>query len=430
MHIVPLRAVKSVFCTAIILITATLGITLGTTLGITLAATPSIAAGDLTITVIDVGQGDATLIQSPSGKTLLFDGGKSGRGTSIILPFLASVNVDTLDYVVASHYHSDHIGGLDEVIAAIPIREAVLDRGWSYTTLTYNAYVNAAGSQRQTLTQNQVIDLGEGVTVTCIALNSNDQLSGPYNNGSHENEYDVCLLVQYGGFDYFQAGDLTGDNGSGSEDIESSVAPLAGDIDVYHVNHHGSYTSSNPNFLQGVQAEVSIISVGNNGYGHPHQAVLDRLVQYGSFVYQTEPGDGGTLSSQDLRVINGHVSIVTDGLATYSVSGDLWDIDEDNISDVESSPSLAFQMHGNHPNPFNPATEISFTNSLAGEALLAIYDVKGRLVHSSTFAAIEGLNTVQWRGHTTSGAMAPGGVYLYRVQAPGGSGTGRMSMLK
>ncbi len=412
------RIARLVICAAVFLISTTL------------IGSNSFAAGDLIITVIDVGQGDATLIQSPSGRTLLFDGGKNGRGSSVIVPYLHSVGVDTLDYMVASHYHADHIGGLDEVIQQIPVREAVLDRGWSYTTLTYTSYANAVADKRQTLTQNQVIDLGEGVTVTCIALNSNQQLASPFNNSSRENEYDVCLLVQYGGFDYFQAGDLTGDNGSSSADIESSVAPLAGDLDVYHVNHHGSYTSSNPNFLQEVQAEVSVISVGANSYGHPHQVVLDRLVQYGSFVYQTEEGDGGTLSSQDLRVVNGHIAIVTDGIATYTVADDQWAIDEDNLSDTQGTPVVAFQILGNHPNPFNPATQISFSNSLAGDARLTVYDVKGRLIYTKEFAAVEGLNTVQWRGLDKSGAAAPGGVYLYLVEAAGGRGSGRMIMLK
>ncbi len=393
-------------------------------------AIPTLAIGDLTITVIDVGQGDSTLIQSPSGQTLLFDGGKSGRGTSIIVPFLQSVGVDTLDYMVASHYHADHIGGLDEVFEQIPVREAVYDRGWDYHTATYNTYATTVASKRQTLLPGQEIDLGEGVLVTCLALNSNDQLSPPFDSSSYENEYDVCLLVQYGGFDYFQAGDLTGGNSSSTEDIESSVAPLAGDIDVYHVNHHGSYTSSNPTFLQEVQAEVAVISVGNNGYGHPHQDVLDRLVQYGSFVYQTEEGDGGTLSSQDLLVVDGHISIVTDGIANYSVNGQQWAIDEDNLSPAEDSPALAFRVLGNHPNPFNPATEIRFECTQAGSARLSVYNVLGRLVHTSDVSVNAGLNSVLWRGQDRTGNAAPGGVYLYRVETTEGSDSGRMLMLK
>lgn len=236
--------------------------------------------------------------------------------------------------------------------------------------------------------------------------------------------------MEYGGFDYFQAGDLTGGNNSNTDDIESSVAPLAGDLDVYQVNHHGSYTSSNPTFLQEVQAEVSIISVGDNSYGHPHQSVLDRLVQYGSFVYQTETGDGGTLPAEDLQVVDGNVQIITDGIATYYVAGDLWAIDEENLSDALELPPVAFKVHGNFPNPFNPATRISFTTGQAGQARLAIFDVRGRLVDSNEFFAAEGLNTVAWHGVNNNGSAAPGGVYLYRIETPDGTGQGKMLLLK
>lgn len=420
MQIASSRASFQAACTAIFLIVLC---------GVFLPLQPAFAEGDLRITLIDIGQGDATLIQSPSGRTMLFDGGKNGRGSSIVIPFLQSVGVDTLDYMVASHYHEDHIGGLDEVFNAIPVREAVYDRGWSYTTLTYSSYANTVASKRQVIEPGQVIDMGEGVTVTCVAVNANDQISPPFNDSSEENEYDVCLLVQYGGFDYFQAGDLPGGQ-LGYEDIETSVAPLVGDVDVYHVSHHGSLSSSNPAFMQAVQAEVSVISVGDNSYGHPNQTVLDRLVQYGSFVYQTEVGDGGTLPSQDLRVVGGHMAIVTDGVQHYTVDGDLWNIDEDNLSDVDQTPVYAFQVLGNHPNPFNPATEIRFETELAGNSRISVYDLQGRLVYSQDFVALEGLNSIQWRGVDNRGSHAPGGVYLYRVETPSGQGTGRMVMLK
>ena len=393
-----------------------------------LVGTMAQADGDLVITCIDVGQGDSTLIQSPSGRTLLFDGGKNGRGEDIVVPFLQSVGIDTLDYMVASHYHEDHIGGLDEVFEAIPVREAVYDRGWDYHTLTYSSYASTVASKRQTIEPGQVIDLGEGVIVTCIALNSNDQLSPPYDDSDEENEYDVCLKVEYGGFDFFQAGDLTG-GGLGYEDIETSVAPLVGDVDVYHVSHHGSLSSSNAFFLQTVQAEVSVISVGDNSYGHPEQAILDRLVQYGSFVYQTEAGDGGTLSSQDLHVVDGHISIVTDGGATYTVAGETWAMDEDNLSDAPA-PTVAFRNLGNHPNPFNPATVIRFQSAQAGPARLAVYDLTGRLVDSRAIQALDGLNEITWRGQDRQGAALPGGVYLYRIESAAGSAAGRMMLLK
>jgi competence protein ComEC len=396
-----------------------------------LAALPTLvaAAGTLTITVLDVGQGDATLIESPSGQTLLFDGGYNGKGNSVILPFLASRGITHLDYMVASHYHADHVGGLDEVAGAMPVGVAY-DRGWSYTTVTYSNYASAVAPIRQTLTAGQIIDLGEGVTVTCLALNGNGQVSSPYSNSSYENEYDVCLLVEYGGFDFFQAGDLTGNPDSGYADIESSVAPLAGDIDVYRVSHHGSYSSSIASFLQTVQAEVSIISVGSNTYGHPHQSVLDRLVQYGSHVYQTEVGSGGTLPAGDLTVVGGHVTILTEGTGTYEVAGDTWQIDEGAPSPAGETPVAGLRLLGNYPNPFNPATSIRFVSPGPGAVRLAVYDLAGRLVQEKEIAAVAGTNEVVWRGRNRLEEPVPGGVYFYRLSSPFGQQQGRMVLVK
>lgn len=395
-----------------------------------LAANGALAAGTLTITCLDVGQGDATLVQSPSGRTLLFDGGDNGKGNSVIVPFLQAAGIDTLDWIVASHYHADHVGGLDEVLAQIPVREAVLDRGWSYTTATYNSYAAAAGAKRTTLSPGQVIDLGEGVTVTCVALNGNDQLSLPYSNSNYENEYGVCLKVEYGGFDFFQAGDLTGNPDSGSRDIETSVGALVGDVDVYRVNHHGSYTSSVAGFLAALQAEVAVISVGNNSYGHPHQVVLDRLALYGAFTYQTAAGSGGTLAAADLRVVGGHVVITTDGGAQYTVAGDTWQTDEGGQSAAPDLVPPALVLRGNVPNPFNPTTEIRFDARQEGSGTLRIHDVAGRLVLARPLAVRVGLNAERWNGRDEAGRTQPAGVYLYLVTVPGGLGSGSMLLLK
>lgn len=391
-------------------------------------ASGALAAGTMTITCIDVGQGDATLIESPSGMTLLFDGGDNGRGDSIVVPYLQSRGLTSLDYMAASHYHADHIGGLDEVYSAMRVNEAVLDRGWEYTTLTYDSYASTVAAKRQTLTAGQVIDLGEGVTVTCVALNGNGQLSSPYDNGSEENEYDVCLLVQYGGFDMFIAGDLTG-GGLSYEDIETSVGPITGDLDIYRVSHHGSASSSNASFLQDVQAEVAVISVGSNSYGHPHQDVLDRLAGTGSFVYQTEAGSGGTLPAQDLEVVGGHVVITTDGIGEYSVAGDIWTLDEQSGSPVALTPA-AFVLTGNFPNPFNPSTRIVFSTERGGAGTLRIFDVAGRSVLDKRFDTVAGENRIDWRGVDQQGRFVPAGVYLYTVQSPSGEGQGRMMLLK
>ncbi|MGD9548531.1 MAG: FlgD immunoglobulin-like domain containing protein [Candidatus Krumholzibacteriia bacterium] len=392
---------------------------------------PVLAAGTLTITCLDVGQGDATLIESPSGMTLLFDGGDNGKGGAVVVPYLQARGITSLDYMAASHYHADHIGGLDEVFAGIPVTGAVLDRGYSYTTLTYDAYADAVASRRQAWTSGQVIDLGEGVTVTCVALNGNGLEPAPFTNSTKENEYDVCLLVRYGGFDFFVAGDLTG-GGLGYDDIESSVAPLSGDVDVYRVSHHGSASSSNVNFLQASQAEVAVISVGSNSYGHPAQSVLDRLALYGSYVYQTETGSGGTLPSTDLKVVGGHVVITTDGIQQYTVAGDVWTIDESGASPVDVGVPGAAVLAGNYPNPFNPTTTIAFELPVQERVRLQVLDLRGRLVRTLVNGESQpaGSNRTVWNGCDDSGRQVASGTYFYRLEAGSYRETKRMVLIK
>jgi beta-lactamase superfamily II metal-dependent hydrolase len=372
------------------------------------------ALGDVTIHCIDVGQGDATLIVSSSGQTMLIDGGWNGSGTSIIIPYLNSLGIGQLSYMGVTHYHADHIGGLDEVYNAKGVSQAVYDRGWSYTTATYNTYAATVASKRAAITDGQVIDLGDGVTVRCLGLNGNGQLSPPYNNSVLENEYDVAYLVECGDFDFFVAGDLIG--------------PDAGNIEVYQVNHHGSYTSSNVNFLNATQPEVAIISVGSNSYGHPHQEALNRLSNAGAFVYQTEPGSGGTLPPSELRVVNGHVVVTSDGYGEYFVDGDEWVMDEFDPTPV---PFItAFQLQGNDPNPFNPTTEIRFESARGGPVQLSIYDLTGRRVYERRLVVENGPQSIRWTGVDNHYNPLPSGVYLYRVVMPDGAGSGRMMLVK
>jgi beta-lactamase superfamily II metal-dependent hydrolase len=392
---------------------------------------PALAAADVTITVLDVGQGDATLVQSSAGGTLLFDGGPS----SSIVGQLQALGVTSIDYVVVSHYHLDHIGGIDNVYEDIPVTGGVWDRGGSYTTVSYNNYAALVAPDRHTLSQFHVFDLGGGVTVTCLALNGNGELAGPFTDGSHENDYCVSLLVECGDFDFFQAGDLIGIDGSGMTDIETSVAATMAslgkaDVEVYQVNHHGSYTSSNANFLNGITPEVAVNSVGaNNSYGHPHEEVMLRLQERDIFVYQTTIGGGYTLPAADMTVVGGHVVIATDGTGEYTVDGDLWDMDEQGGTPVDDVPA-PFALRGNHPNPFNPATSIGFRSASGGAGRLEIYDLAGRLVAEQAFTAPAGDFAVTWRGRDITGRTAPAGVYTYRVTVPDGAGVGRMTLAK
>ena len=264
---------------------------------------------------INVGQGDATLIVGPS-KTLLFDGGVTGSGTAI-RNVLNSLSISSIDYFVAGHYHADHIGAIDEVLnGGITLNTASYDRGGTYSSQTYTDYVTAVGAKRSTITLNQQIDLGGGCILTCIAVN------GTTNHGNvsptGENDRSIALVLRYGTFDYFIASDLTG-GGSSTGDVETKIAVDAGDVDVLHVGHHGSTTSTNQTLVDTLKPEQAVISCGDgNSYNHPVQAILDRLEAPTQMqkIWQTEAGNGGTSSKV---VVGDNITFLTDG-NTYSVT--------------------------------------------------------------------------------------------------------------
>jgi beta-lactamase superfamily II metal-dependent hydrolase len=371
----------------------------------------------LEIHCLDVGQGDCTLIISPAGGTLLFDAGYNGKGNSTVWPHLQSLGMTGVDYIVASHYHADHVGGIDEVVNSLGIdsvRVAVLDRGWSYTTLTYESYALAVAPKRTTIYDGQVVDLGGGVTVTCIAVNGNGVLSSPFDD--EENDYCVSLLVEYGSFKFFVAGDLSGVNSSYYHDIETSTSADAGDIDVYRVDHHGSSSNTNANLMSNLSPEVSIISCGNNSYGHPTQTVINRLVAADSYVYQTHTGSGGTIPAGSGEVVNGHIII--------EVSSSFYTVNDDRTYPLESSgvEIATGEMWFNvYPNPFTSSTTLSFSIPRGETAGIEIYDVTGRLVSLFPVFEISGeAQAVTWDGRSTAGREAAAGLYFVRISSEPG----------
>ena len=255
---------------------------------------PLDAAQALEIHHIDVEQGEGALIISPGGETAMIDNG-NWRSCSNTVDYLQGQGVTSIDYHFASHYHADHIGCLDDMAAAgIPVTEACYDRGGSYTTATYRDYVATCGDLRQTLVAGQVITLDAGttspVTLTVIAL------GGAGVSTSGEDSLSVVILLSYGDFDEVFSGDLPGE----SPDVESTVGPLVGDVEVYKVSHHGSRFSSTDAWLDAISPEVAIISVGDNSFGHPTSDALSRLHAHEVETFWTNSGSGVVpVSGQD-----------------------------------------------------------------------------------------------------------------------------------
>ncbi|HEX2571790.1 MAG TPA: lamin tail domain-containing protein [Polyangia bacterium] len=267
------------------------------------------AGSPFRLTMVDIGQGDGLVVRAPSGCTALIDAGPAGSGATI-KAYLRSLGVTTIDFAIVSHFHADHLGGIDEVDSgtdAIPIG-ITYDRGGNYNTNEYNQYATRFAARRRLPTLGQVITLCGEVQFEVVALNGNGLSS------TDENSLSLAVRVSYGPFDALAGGDLTGTNSSPSVDIESRIASGVGEVEVYKVDHHGSRFSSNNTLLGALLPTVSLISVGyDNTFGHPTPEAISRLQGVGSDIWQTE--DPATSSKR------GSIEITSlDGGNTYTVT--------------------------------------------------------------------------------------------------------------
>ena len=251
-----------------------------------------VGAQQLEIHHIDVGQGDATLVVTPNGSTLLIDAGIDGQGDEVAA-FLQGRSITQLDAFLVTHYDADHLGGVDTMIDSGITVDSWFDRGEKLHLRPATLDPDSEFSQYDSLAVNETrlmpgatIDLDPEVTITVIA--SNCHVRGAIGHypltGCEENDFSIALLISYEGFNYFIGGDLT-------MRVEERIVEQAalGDIDVYKVSHHGSATSSSPAFLELIRPEVAIISNGSAScFNHPRQSVLDNLGAItGIVIYQT-----------------------------------------------------------------------------------------------------------------------------------------------
>jgi competence protein ComEC len=247
----------------------------------------------LEVTFIDVGQGDATLIESPTGVQVLIDG---GRDASVLAGLQEALGFfdRTLDMVVATHPDADHIGGLIDVLERYEVARILMTENVNDTPMyaRFMERVSEEGAEVYYARRGQefVLGAGEGGTTTLSVLFPVGDVSEMESNASS-----IVSQLRYGDAEYIFMGDAP-------KEIEEYLVDAYGrglQSEVLKVGHHGSKTSTAETFVATVAPLYAIISAGHdNTYGHPHQVVLDVLSQYG-VTYKNTASEGSVKSFSD-----------------------------------------------------------------------------------------------------------------------------------
>jgi beta-lactamase superfamily II metal-dependent hydrolase len=225
----------------------------------------------LEVHYLDVGQADAIYI-GYGDFDMVIDGGNNEDGPYVV-SYLEEQGVDTIELMIASHAHEDHIGGLDNVLDAFEV-EMVIDSGQERETKTYKDYMAAAIKSGAFVIQDdsRVFTIDDHLQVEIIEVVDDQEET---NNNS------VVARVIFDDVAFLFTGDL-------EEEVEQMLLMHPIQADVFKAGHHGSSSSNTDMFLRRVQPEIVIISAGlNNKYGHPHKEALERLLKQTDKIYGT-----------------------------------------------------------------------------------------------------------------------------------------------
>lgn len=319
----------------------------------------------LRVHVLDVGQADCIIVESPSGKLMVVDVGEDpqrpGNEATILQDYLEQeLNTHVIDYLLITHYHEDHMGWPREILptglfylqrqAGIGIRK-IIDRGLEVISNSplcqkYQEWVKTTGIRRETIEfrsreQPPQIDLGSGVLIDVIAFNSRFDrgkgamvLQDPEEQRQvSEHNFSIVFVLHYNRFDMYFGGDISGYQRGPLRDIESRFLHRLKEVEACKVSDHGSVWASRLELIEALRPEVSIISCGR-GYGMPHRETVEKLLGFkdptsgramGSDIYQTG-GQDGFISSRPhpetgkVQVITASTIIIeTDGKKSFYV---------------------------------------------------------------------------------------------------------------
>jgi beta-lactamase superfamily II metal-dependent hydrolase len=242
------------------------------------------AEGQMTVHILDVGQGSACLVES-EGHYMLFDGGP-GDYSSYVVAYLRDQGVEQLDYIIASHYDADHISGLVGVLNVYPV-ETMLCPDYETDTKIYHSLMN-----KQEANGCAVVHPKAGDTYTLG--DANFTVVAPVKDDYEENNNrSIGIRLVHGDNSFLMLGDAEQES---EADICASGRTITSD--VYLVSHHGSSSSTTEALLAKVQPSVAVISVGkDNTYGHPTEQTMKRLKEAGVALYRTDKQGTITVTS-------------------------------------------------------------------------------------------------------------------------------------
>ena len=225
---------------------------------------------DLQIYYLDVGQADSIFVYN-NDVCMLVDAGNNRDGKKIC-EYLDSLGITKIDYLVGTHAHEDHIGGLDDVIRHFEIGNIYMPKK-SATTKTFEDVIDAIRSKNMKVKSPKVgatFNVGNAV---CEIMAVDDE-------AIDANLSSIVIEMTYGTQKFLLTGDM---------EVENEENRAWNDIDVLKVAHHGSSSSSSEEFLEQIKPEIAIISCGKgNDYGHPHKEILERLEKMNCEVYRTD----------------------------------------------------------------------------------------------------------------------------------------------
>ncbi len=248
----------------------------------------SAVSGDFEVHYIDVGQADSELVIC-DGKTMLIDGGNA-EDSNLIVSYLRDLNIDYLDYVVCTHAHEDHVGGLAGALHECEAGHVLCSTN-SYNSKVFKnfkRYSKERGREIEIPSAGDSFSLGE----------SSVEIFSPAKEYEELNNNSIVLKVTYGDTSFLFTGDA-------EREAESDMLDGGFDLtaDVLKVGHHGSNSSSSYPFLREVMPKYAVISCGrDNSYGHPHREPLSRLADVGAKVYRTDE-QGHIIARSDGRSI-------------------------------------------------------------------------------------------------------------------------------